>query len=171
MKQIVALLLAAVLIYGLAACGSTATTPATETPKVETTPEPTPEATPEADPKEALQATFKEAIGGSGLTFYKTVRNDNTGKWRCAVIYTGESMVDHALDYYKAYFESDDELHFICNLGTKRTTAIRVLGENLQVDEHEYVDKEEHDAKIMNSGALIQSYWVNIETGEVEALS
>ena len=171
MKRIIALLLAVVLICSLAACGSTA--PAAETPKAETTPGLTPEPTPEpeADPKEELQAAFKEAIGGSGLTFYKTVRNDNTGKWRCAVIYTGENMVDHAMDYYKAYFESDDELHFICNLGNKTTTAIRVLGENLQVDEREYVDKEEHDATIMNSGKLIQSYLVNIETGEVEAMS
>lgn len=131
---------------------------------------PTAEPTPEADPEAALRDAFNASIGGSGLTFYKSVRNDTTGRWRCAVIYTGENMVDHALEYYKAYFESDDELHFVCNLGLKTTTALRVVLGNLQVDVHEYVDGEEHDAKILNSGALLGSYWVNLETGAVEAL-
>jgi len=122
------------------------------------------------DSQEQLRTEFKSSIGGSGLTFYNSVRNDETGKWRCAVIYTSEEMVNHALDYYKAYFTSDDELHFICNLGSRTTTAISVVMGNLQVDVHEYVDKEEHDAKILNSGKLLNSYWVNIETGEIEEL-
>ena len=123
-----------------------------------------------ADPQDQLRNDFKNSIGGSGLTFYNSVHNDTTGRWRCAVIYTSEEMVNHALDYYKAYFTSDDELHFICNLGLKTTTAISVVMGNLQVDVHEYVDKEEHDANILNSGELLNSYWVNIETGEIEKL-
>ena len=117
-----------------------------------------------------MQAAFKDSIGGSGITFYKSVRNDTTGRWRVAVIYTGENMVDHALDYYKAYFTSDDELHFICNLGLKTTTEISVVLGKLQVDVREYVDKEEHDAKILNSGTLLTSYWVDMATGEIEEL-
>ena len=53
---------------------------------------------------EALQEAFKEKIGGSGLTFYKSVPNDATGNWRVAVIYTSADMVENALDYYNAYF-------------------------------------------------------------------
>lgn len=169
MKRILAAILALTMIFALAACGTaTSSKPAaTSKPTAEPTPEPTP------DPKEAFKAAkkaFEEEIGGSGLTYYDSVRNDSTGKWRCSVIYTSANMVDHALNYYKTFFKSDDELHFICNLGLKTTTKICVVGDKLQVDVREYVDKEEHDAKIMNSGMLLASYLVDMESGAAEKI-
>jgi len=169
MKRTIAILMAIAMILALCACGSSGsgTAPATPKPTAEPTPEPTP------NPKEAFKAAkkaFEEEIGGSGLTYYESVRNDSTGKWRCAVIYTSANMVDHALSYYRTFFKSDDELHFICNLGLKTTTKISVVGDKLQVDVREYVDKEEHDAKIMNSGMLLNSYWVDMETGAAEKI-
>ncbi len=123
------------------------------------------------DPKEELQNHFSESIGGSSIRFSDSVRNDTTGRWRCTVLYTSEDMVKHALDYYHAYFSSDDELHFICNLNLKTTTAIAVVSGILYVDVHEYVENEEHDAKVLNSGKLLASYTVNTETGKIERLN
>lgn len=169
MKRILVLVIAFVMVFSLCSCGSSPSEKPVSTPKPTAAPTPEPTKSPEDIQKE-LQAAFKDSIGGSGITFYKSVRNDTTGRWRVAVIYTGENMVDHALDYYKAYFTSDDELHFICNLGLKTTTKISVVLGKLQVDVREYVDKEEHDAKILNSGTLLTSYWVYMATGEIEEL-
>lgn len=176
MKRIFAFVLALVMVFSLCACGSSSSAKPDATQKPVSTPKPTAAPTPEPtkspeDIQKELQDAFKESIGGSGITFYKSVRNDTTGRWRVAVIYTGENMVDHALDYYKAYFTSDDELHFICNLGLKTTTEISVVLGKLQVDVREYVDKEEHDAKILNSGMLLTSYLVDIATGEIEEIN
>lgn len=36
--------------------------------------------------------------------------------------------------------------------------------------EYEYVDKEEHDAKLLFSGKLLKEYHVNKDTGEIEEI-
>lgn len=119
----------------------------------------------------SLQDAFIDEIGGSGLTFYSSVRNDNTGLWRVAVIYTSENMVDHAADYYRAYFTADDEVHFICNLGLSTTTRILYVNGELEVTVFEYTDGEEHDANVLPGGSLLNTYYVNIETGEAEEVT
>lgn len=40
----------------------------------------------------------------------------------------------------------------------------------LLFSEYEYVDKEEHDAKLLFSGKLLKEYHVNKDTGEIEEI-
>jgi hypothetical protein len=98
------------------------------------------------------------------------VRNDVTGNWRIATIVENIEMQDYALDYYKEYFKSDDEIHAIVNFNYKTTTKISVMGNLLDVSVYEYVDKEEHDAKLLFSGMLLKEYHVNKDTGEIEEI-
>lgn len=79
-------------------------------------------------------------------------------------------MQDYALDYYKKYFKSDDEIHAIVNFNYNTTTKISVMGNLLDVTVYEYVDKEEHDAKLLFSGMLLKEYHVNIDTGEIQEI-
>ena len=74
------------------------------------------------------------------------------------------------LSYYKEYFKSDDEIHAIVNFNYKTTTKISVMGNLLDVSVYEYVDKEEHDAKLLFSGMLLKEYHVNKDTGEIEEI-
>lgn len=98
------------------------------------------------------------------------VPNDVTGNWRIASIAENIEMQDYALDYYKEYFKSDDEIHAIVNFNYKTTTKISVMGNLLDVSVYEYVDKEEHDAKLLFSGMLLKEYHVNKDTGEIEEI-
>ena len=111
MKRMIALMLAMLMVFAMAACSSTGGADKEDpTGSAQEAAEPsqdvqTDEAAPEdAADAEALKESFKEKIGGSGLTFYKSVQNDVTGNWRVAVIYTDADMVENALDYYNAYF-------------------------------------------------------------------
>lgn len=136
---------------------SAGTAPGTEYPSVETEPE--------LDARESLD----NVLGST--TFYENVRNDVTGRWRLLVFYSSENIVDHALEYYNAYFSSDDEVHSAVNLGLKTTSSITVGNGFMHISVHEYIDGEEHDAKVLGGGELLESYMVNLETGETEKLS
>ena len=68
------------------------------------------------------------------------------------------------------FFKSDDEIHAIVNFNYKTTTKISVMGNLLDVSVYEYVDKEEHDAKLLFSGKLLKEYHVNKDTGEIEEI-
>ena len=96
------------------------------------------------------------------------VRNDVTGNWRISTIAESIKVQDYALDYYKKYFEDDKEIHGIVNFNYNTTTKISVMGNLLDVTVHEYVSKEEHDAKLLFSGMLLSEYHINIATGEVD---
>ena len=98
------------------------------------------------------------------------VPNDVTGNWRISTIAENIEMQNYALAYYKEYFKSDDEIHAIVNFNYKTTTQISVLGDILDVSVHEYVDGEEHDAKLLFSGRLLKEYFVNKDTGEIEEI-
>ena len=98
------------------------------------------------------------------------VRNDSTGNWKVSTIAESIDIQDYALDYYKKYFESDKEIHAIVNFNYNTTTKISVAGNLLDVTIHEYVDKEEHDAKLLFSGMVLKEYHVNMETGAVEEI-
>lgn len=103
---------------------------------------------------------------GMEFQFWDEVRNDVTGRWRRAA--TSDSFVpaDYALEYYEMMFSSDDEIHSIWNATLGTTTRITVAFGTLYVDTFEYVKGEEHDAKLMFSGTLLDSRMVDIESGE-----
>lgn len=105
---------------------------------------------------------------GMNVNFSDSVRNDVTGNWRIAT--TSDSFVpaDYALEYYETLFSSDDEIHAIWNATLGTMTSIKVgagMG-CLFVDTYEYVAGEEHDAKLLFSGMLLDSRIISIETGE-----
>ena len=96
---------------------------------------------------------------------------DTTGKWRKTMIAeSGIEFQNYALNYYKKYFKSDDEVHVIYNFSTKTVTCITCMGNLLSVRIMDYVDKEEHDASAACGGTLLAEYHVNIETGVIEKI-
>lgn len=116
---------------------------------------------PESDTKNAIDFD---------VSFSDTYRNDVTGNWRLSRIAEDINIEEYAVDYYNNYFESDSEVHIIINFTLNTTTSITVMGNLLDVTTTEYVDKEEHDAKLACSGTLLSEYHVNIDTGEIEKI-
>lgn len=96
------------------------------------------------------------------------VPNDVTGNWRISTIAENIEMQDCALDYYKKYFKSDDEIHAIVNFNYNTTTKISVSGNMINVSVYEYVKKEEHDARLLFGGMLLKEYCVSKDTGEIQ---
>lgn len=107
---------------------------------------------------------------GFNVSFSDTYRNDVTGNWRLALIAEDIKIEEYAVDYYNNYFKSDSEIHIIINFTLNTTTRMTVMGNLLDVTIMEYVDKEEHDAKLACSGMLLSEYHVNIDTGEIEKI-
>lgn len=104
----------------------------------------------------------------AGIDFVVSdVRNDVTGKWRKSLIAENIEPKDYALDYYMQYFKSDDEIHAIVNFNYNTTTKLSVMGNLLDVTIYEYVDKEEHDAKLLFSGMVLDEYFIDINSGEI----
>lgn len=103
---------------------------------------------------------------GMEIYFFDSVRNDVTGKWRRAM--TSDSFVpaDYAFEYYTEMFSSDDEIHSIWNATLGTNTRIMVSAGILFVDTLEYVEGEEHDAKLMFSGDVLDSKMIDAKTGE-----
>lgn len=98
------------------------------------------------------------------------VRNDATDNWRISLIAENIDIQDYALDYYKEYFENDNQIHVIVNFNYNTTTSISVVGNMLDVTIHEYVAKEEHDAKLLLSGTVLKEYHISMKTGKIEEL-
>jgi len=117
----------------------------------------------ESEPKDENPLEFN-------VMFSDTYQNDVTGNWRLARIAENINIEEYAVDYYNNYFESDSEIHIIINFTLNTTTRITVMGNLLDVSIMEYVDKEEHDAKLACSGVLLKEYHVNIDTGEIEEI-
>lgn len=98
--------------------------------------------------------------------FYSSVRNDVTGNWELSAGASSIPISDHALEYYNAMFTSDDEIHAVWNATLGTMTSIKAMSGLLVVDTFEYVDGEEHDAKLLFSGMLLDSQMIDIDTGE-----
>lgn len=98
------------------------------------------------------------------------VENDVTGKWKLARIADNINIEEYALSYYNKYFKSGDIVHAIVNFNYRTTTKISVIGDKLDVEVHEYVDKEEHDAKKMFSGMIYEHFQIYMDNGDIEKL-
>lgn len=101
------------------------------------------------------------------VNFFNEFHNDSTGRWRKALVATGDQIQDYALDYYNAYFKSDDEVHVIYNFSLNTVNCLTVLGDVLNVSITDYIDGEEHDANIACGGTSLGNYHINIDTGEI----
>lgn len=108
---------------------------------------------------------------GFNVLYNDSYCNDVTGKWRLSKIAEDIDIEKYALNYYKNYFNSNDEIHIIVNFTRNTTTRINVMGNLLDVSIMDYVDGEEHDAKIACSGTLLSEYHVNIDNGNIEPIT
>jgi hypothetical protein len=114
----------------------------------------------------------KEALKDKeNLVWFGDVQNDVTGKWRLSEYASSDTQETFAVEYYNAFFESDDEIHAVINFTNNTTGKIsKIMDDTLDVTIQEYVDGEEHDANELFSGMLLKEYWVTISTGEIEVI-
>lgn len=147
-------------------------TPATEQ-STEVSSEAT-ESTPETESvahREGMYGVSDKDIDSIDATFSTMdVRNDTTGNWKISTIAENVNLEEYALSYYKKYFTDDSQIHGIVNFNYKTTTKISVMGDRLDVTVYEYVDKEEHDAKLLYSGMLLKEYNVYLDNGDIEEI-
>ncbi|EDT74720.1 hypothetical protein [Clostridium butyricum] len=108
-------------------------------------------------------------IDGAFL-FDESVRNDVTGNLRLTKIADNNLIQEYALDYYQQKFKNDNEIHGIINFNLNTTTSISIFGDHLDVVIHEYIDKEEHDAKKLFSGMVLKEYWIYKDNGDIEEI-
>lgn len=103
---------------------------------------------------------------GFSINFSNSVRNDVTGNWRLST--TADSFVpaEYAIEYYRTMFSSDNEIHAIWNATLGTMTRVTVMSGIVFADTLEYVEGEEHDAKLLFSGMLLDSKMFSVETGE-----
>lgn len=144
MKKLLSFIICAALALSLVACGSES---------------------PFTDEQKTIQAELEDSIS---LTWFGEVRNDVTALWRLSECATHDDITEYALDYYKAYFTSDDEIHAVVNFSLNTTNKISVVGSFLSVEVHEYVSGEEHDASTLFGGSLLQSYLIDIDSGKIQ---
>lgn len=95
------------------------------------------------------------------------VRNDVTKRWKMIRIAESVDVNEYLVSYANEYFEEDDLVHVIINFNYKTTTMINDFGSYLDVRVHEYVDKEEHDAKKIGSGLLLGNYQIYKDNGDI----
>ena len=110
---------------------------------------------------------------GVYISFLSFVNNDVTGNWRLAKTSSNINIADYALDYYKTYFKDDEEIHAVVNFSNRTTTKVSVSKTFgvIGLTVHEYVDKEEHDAKELFGGKVLESYNVYLDNGDIERTS
>lgn len=114
---------------------------------------------------EALREAFNAKLGDTKPIWYTSVHNDVTGNWRELVVYSNKPVdADLAMEYYDAYFDSDDEIHWITNLYLKTVTRLSKMGNILNVATSEYQDGEENDAKKLGGGMALGSFAVDMDT-------
>lgn len=97
------------------------------------------------------------------------VKNDKTGKWRLSKVNSALDVTEYALYYYKNYFKSDDEIHAIINYSNDTTIRIRTISALglLDVTTLTHIQGEENNADILFGGDVINSYMINIKSGEL----
>lgn len=136
--------------------------------EVTTEPETEAETEPPTEPKPLIG---KDIDTIDTFHYNGAVRNDVTGNWRCAVFAeSGINVAEYAVSYYDKYMSgSDTEIDAVINLSDKTTTKIvqAIAPEKLALTVYQYVQGEEHDAKLMFSGQVLAYYMVNKETGEI----
>lgn len=145
----------------------------TETTEDRSEKEPTEETEKPSEPEETAETSEYNGknIDDTGAHFsVSKVRNDTTDNWRISSIAENINIEEYALSYYKKYFSSDAEIHAIVNFSNNTTTKISVVGNVLDVSIYEYVDGEEHDAKLLFGGTLLKQYFVYTDTGEIEEI-
>lgn len=100
----------------------------------------------------------------------RNVNDDITGNWRMTYVDTKETAEEYAIAYYKEYFKSDNEIHFLVNQHLKTTSVISKFNNQLDVRIYEYALGEEYSADTIASGIKYGEWYVHLETGEIQKL-
>lgn len=172
MKKFTAFLAAAMLCIAFGACGSQSGTPAETKPiftdVVASTQPKLDGAVPRTGGDILGKSTQTLADAGITIPEPQPVTNDKTGLWRYTKIADNHDFNAYALDYYKTYFQNDDEVHVIINTETKTTTVIFRILARLDVTVYAYSEGEETDASTIAKGDRIAEYYIYTEDGEIE---
>ena len=124
-----------------------------------------------ATPAAPASQEYPTAIDGIGVRFRKSINGDVTGKWRVAIIIDSSDLNAYVVDFYRAYIKDSSELLGIVNHDLKTTTCVRnFLGDWLDISVHQYQPGEENNAKLLFGGKLLDNYWINVATGEINLL-
>ena len=119
--------------------------------------------------KELLKDNLKETYN---LVYYGNIRNDTTGNWRYSIYSSNDSQEKLALDYYKAFFDSDNEIHALINASLNTTARISFIPpQTLDVTIFEYKKDEEYDASALFSGNILNQYHINIKSNEINEIN
>lgn len=119
-------------------------------------------------PGEEIVGVSDKDVSEISMNFAGNVRNDVTENWRYSTTSEDIDIENYALSYYQEYFESDNEIHGIINFTRKTTARLNVSGNMIFLSLYDYVDGEEHDAKIMFSGTPLASYIIYTDNGDIE---
>lgn len=138
----------------------------TSTSQKEVSQAPTTDAEPPVESGDSIKSGSYTLPSGYEIYFSDSVRNDVTGRWRIST--TADSFVpaEYAVEYYETMFSSDDEVHAIWNATLGTTTSITASSGIVFASTYEYVNGEEHDAKKLFSGMLLNSKMFDAHTGE-----
>lgn len=136
-----------------------------ESSSVSSEKESTPNSEKKSDKKEKEVATASTL--NFDIMFSSAFRNDTTGRWRKSLVSTNKEIQEYALDYYKQYFKSDDEVHVIYNFSLNTVNCLTVNGDTLFISITDYVDGEEHDAKSACGGTHLGDFQISIDSGEI----
>ena len=134
----------------------------------ETAPVDVPEETP-GKAYAAVQSADTSVLDDMGIKVCN-VNDDITGNWRMTYVDTKETAEEYAIAYYKEYFKSDNEIHFLVNHHLKTTAVISNFGNQLDVRIYEYTLGEEYSADTIASGIKYGEWYVHLETGEIKQL-
>lgn len=137
--------------------------------QLQTTPPPPIQATSGAETTITAEGVEPDATSALpfDVTFSSSFHNDKTGRWRKALVATSSPIDEYAVDYYKEYFKSDDEVHYIYNFTLNTVNALTVQDGTLFISVSEYVDGEEHDAAKAGGGEYYGQYHFDLDTGEM----
>ena len=117
----------------------------------------------------AVQSADTSVLDDMGIKV-RNVNDDITGNWRMTYVDTKETAEEYAIAYYKEYFKSDNEIHFLVNHHLKTTAVISNFGNQLDVRIYEYTLGEEYSADTIASGIKYGEWYVHLETGEIQKL-
>lgn len=95
------------------------------------------------------------------------IRNDVTERWKMIKIAESVDVTEYLVSYTDLYYGENDLVHVIINFNYNTTTVINDFGSYLSVRVHEYVEKEEHDAKDIGSGLQLAEYNIYKDNGDI----
>lgn len=97
----------------------------------------------------------------------RDMRNDTTGNWKLVTTSKNIDIKEYGKSYAEKYMD-DGEVHVLVNFATSTTTIINKNSGMIFANVHEYVKKEEHDAKKAGTGMVLASYNIYLDNGDVQ---